>query len=263
MIINKRCRALHDMEKQAQALIDRVHRIIKGISNSLGLRFGLQDVQLPTLFSELRKMSPCREDNLHRILQHLQDECRLDLGLLLEEMRSPLNRLELHLKRMDLDAVQNSLEGEDTPPDLMTADMLNHLMRGLDSHLVRLHHYRVEFKDLIEEAGSLVVQGRADILDDIGIAEQEGMAFHTVDELIAFGESHVRELVDGRDIHDLQMVYELFDQMKSGAYPFIGAPVFETLEMLDECIEAAKIPTAEEECVIEVMEGDVMLFRGV
>ena len=89
------------------------------------------------------------------------------------------------------------------------------------------------------------------------------MMSETQEQLIMFGETHIRQLLDARDLHDFRSAAEYLELMIPGALPFIGKPVFETLEMLDRCIRTAKISTFEEECIaskIKVMAGDVMLL---
>ena len=58
----------------------------------------------------------------------------------------------------------------------------------------------------------------------------------------------MKDLIQGKDLNDLESTCQHLDLLKWGTWPLLGRPVFDILLMLDACIALAELPTFQEEC---------------
>ena len=60
----------------------------------------------------------------------MEDKCRLRLSLSLDRVRRPLHELQRQVEKIDPDPIQDPLEGEDAPAEIMNDDVLDIVMKG-------------------------------------------------------------------------------------------------------------------------------------
>ena len=100
-------------------------------------------------------------------------------------MRRPLYELQRQVEKIDLDPIQDPLEGEDAPAEIIDNAILDFVINSLNLHFITLHEHRVGFKEKIE---------------DIGKVTRDNMIFPTKEEFITFGENCIRELLNDREL---------------------------------------------------------------